>query len=54
MWLQCHINIVKEKILIICLKIVFVTLVGVNNSDRFMVKAGTWFSKSSLFSTQIG
>lgn len=30
MWLQRH---MKEKIMIICLK-----LVGVNNSDRFMVK----------------
>ena len=35
MGLQCHI---KEKTNIMYLKIVFVTLVGVNGSDSFMVK----------------
>ena len=54
MWLQCHMNMMKEKIMIVYVKIVFVTLLGVNKSDRFMVKTRTGFSKSSSFSTQIG
>ena len=53
MWLQRHVNRMKETIMIIYLKIVFVTLVGVNSAS-FMVKTQTGFSKSSLFSTQIG
>ena len=53
MWLQCHMNMMKEKIMIIYLKVGFVTLVGVNNSDRFMVKTRTGFPKSPLFTTQI-
>ena len=51
MWLQCH---MKKKIMITYLKIVFVTLLEVNNSDRFMAKTRTGFLKSSSFSTQIG
>ena len=51
MALQCH---MKEKITIMYLKIVFVTLVGVNYSDSFMVKTQTGFLKSSLFSAQLG
>ena len=51
MVLQCHI---KEKITIIYLKIVFVTFVGVNDFDSFMVITQTGFFKCSLFSAQLG
>ena len=44
----------KEQIMIIYLKIDFATPVGVNNSDRFMMKTRTGVSKRSSFSTQIG
>ena len=46
MALWCH---MKEKIAIVFLKFVFVTIVGVNNSDSFMVKTQTGFLKSSVF-----
>ena len=51
MVLQCHI---KEKINIMYLKIVFVTFVGVNYSESFMVKTQTGFLKSFSYSTQLG
>ena len=50
MALRCH---MKEKITIIHLKIVIVTLVGVNYSDSFMVKTQTGLLKSSSYSAQL-
>ena len=47
MVLRCH---MKEIITIMHLKIVFVTLVGVNNSDSFMVETQKGLLKSSSFS----
>ena len=44
----------KEIITIMYLNIVFVTLVGVNNSDSFMVETQTGFLKSCSFSAQLG
>ena len=47
MVLQCH---MKGKIAIIYLRFVFVTLVGVNYSNSFMVKTQIGYLKSSSFS----
>ena len=51
MVLQCH---MKGKTNIMYLKNLFVTLLGVNNSDSFMVKTQTGFFKSCIYVIGIG
>ena len=51
MALQCH---MKEKVTITYFLKIVLTLVGVNNSDSFIVKTQTGLLKSSAFSTQPG